>query len=73
MAVLDDVEQEEITEMTKALKKLKKNKAPGLNGIPAETLKNADEDVIVKELRKVYNAVWRKEKVEIGLISVRIP
>ena len=34
-----------------------------LNGIQAKMLKNADEDVIVKEIRKVCNVVQRKEKV----------
>ena len=44
MPVLDGVYQEEITkeEVRNALKKLKNDKVPGLDGIQAKTLKNAD-------------------------------
>ena len=33
-----------------------------MHGIQAEILKNADEDVTVKELKRCAVFVWRKEK-----------
>ena len=44
-------------EVTLAIKRLKNNKSPGLDSIPAEYLK-ADGDVLVDHLHKVLQKVW---------------
>lgn len=58
-------------------KKLKNNKAQGLDGIPAEMLKNTDENITVKELREECTVVFRKENIpedwKISGLIMRIP
>ena len=78
MPQIEDVNCTEITcdEVQIALKKLKNNKAPGLDGVQAEMLKNADNETIVKEICHVCNVIWREERIpedwQTGLI-VRLP
>ena len=78
MPLLNDINCGEITinEVQLALKKLKNNKAPGLDGLQTEMLKNAESETIVKEICHVCNVIWREERVpedwQTGLI-IRLP
>ncbi|XP_076105824.1 uncharacterized protein LOC143074160 [Mytilus galloprovincialis] len=47
-------------EIKAAIKKLKNNKAPGVDGIPAEVLKS-DINLNVNILRDLLNEIWEKE------------
>jgi len=49
-------------EINKAINKLKKNKAAGLDGIPAELLQYGGE-AVVKELTQLFNTIWHTEDV----------
>ena len=40
----------------------KTGRTPGIDGIPAELYK-ADSDVAVKELTRLSNRIWHKEKI----------
>ena len=46
----------------KAINKLEKNKAAGLDGIPAELLQYGSE-AVVKELTQLFNTIWHTEDV----------
>jgi hypothetical protein len=50
------------TEVNKAIQVLKNNKAPGLDGIPAELLKHGKEN-IVEELTYLFNLIWQQEQM----------
>jgi len=54
-----DIDEDEIN---KAINKLKKNKAAGLDGIPAELLQYGAE-AVVKELTQLFNTIWHTEDV----------
>ena len=56
---LSDIDEDEIS---KAVNKLKKNKAAGLDGIPAELLQYGGE-AVVKELSQLFNTIWHTEDV----------
>ena len=44
------------------MKKTKTGRTPRIHGIPAE-LYDADGDVAVKELTRLFNKMWHEEKV----------
>lgn len=58
-------------EVEKALNKLKNNKAPGSDGIPAELIKNGGR-CLVSYLHEIVKDIWTHEKMpkewEISLI-----
>ena len=47
-----------LSEVQEAMKKLKDQKAPGINDIPGELLKKADYSVAIV-LQKLCNKVWK--------------
>ena len=49
-------------------RKLKVNKAPGLDGIHTEMLKHGG-DIIVREISNMCNIIWEKECLKIGLLD----
>ena len=49
-------------EISKAVNKLKKNKAAGLDGLPAELLQYGGE-AVVKGLTQLFNTIWHTEDV----------
>jgi len=48
-----------MVELKEVMRKLKKNKAPGPDGIPSEVIKNLNEDNL-ERLLAVYNSCWEK-------------
>jgi len=58
-ASLTDIDEDEIS---KAVNKLKTNKAAGLDGIPAELLQCGGETV-VKGMTQLFNTIWHTEDV----------
>ena len=59
-----DISVQDITaqEVIKAINSQKKNKSPGLDGIPAELLKHG-KTTLAEELTQLFNTIWREEKV----------
>jgi len=51
-----------ISEIEEAIKKLKKNKAPGEDGIPAELLQ-AKSRLSAEILHRPINTIWEEERV----------
>ena len=49
-------------EVRKVMRKLKVNKAPGLDGIHPEMLKHGG-DIMVREICNMCNIIWKKECV----------
>ena len=49
-----------LSEVQKAIKKLKNQKAPGIDDIPSELLKQADDSVAIV-LQKLCNSVWKSK------------
>ena len=47
-----------LSEDQEAIKKLKNQKAPGIDDIPGELLKQAGDSVAII-LQKLYNSVWK--------------
>jgi len=62
-ASLSDIDEDEIS---KAVNKLKKNKAAGLDGIPAELFKCGGE-AVVKGMTQLFNTIWHTEDVPKGV------
>ena len=68
----NEVETDEIFEMDtteikegevrQALRKSKSGRTPGIDGIPAE-LYRADSEVAARELTRLFNRLWREEKI----------
>ena len=56
---MDDISAEEIYT---AIKALEINKAPGIDEINPELLK-CGEDIIVEQLMKLFNHIWKNENV----------
>jgi len=62
-ASLSDIDEDEIS---KAVNKLKKNKAAGLDAIPAELFKCGGE-AVVKGMTQLFNTIWHTEDVPKGV------
>jgi len=60
---LSDIDEDEIS---KAVNKLNKNKAAGLDGIPAELLQCGGE-AVVKGMTQLFNTIWHTEDVPKGV------
>jgi len=56
------LEDFQILETAKAIRKLRKNKAAGLNEIPAELLKQGGEPV-AEVLTELFNHIWHAEEI----------
>lgn len=79
--VLEPLEEEEaennvtgeptLSEVREALKKLRHNKAPGVDGIPAELLQAGGED-LEKAIHKLFVEIWKTETLprewKVGII-----
>lgn len=60
-----DVSPPSLKEVKEAIAKLKNNKAPGVDGIPAELLKHGGPE-LTKRMHEIISLIWSKEELPDG-------